>query len=369
MKQDSLPQSHSQQLAQRLEADIRRRRLIPGQRYLTAEKAAAQLGVSRMTAHRVMNLLVERDLLVRQQGRGTFVGPAAGSSLPHRKVTHVHLIGCFEGEASAKMIPSELLLPGLRQVIPDAILHSHTFPFDDAKWHVGELLSESRSDEAAPTAVILTLSSREVQEIVAQRGIPTVVIGSVFPGISLPHFESDQFEVGNQMLGVAHQLGGRRFTFVHRERWRQGDLTAFDGMLTALTQTGLRPNQIRVRNFPGEETVTRQIFEELIRETCQDRSAPKPALLCRGVQTAQLLLETADSLGLRVPDDFAVVYSRSWTERTSLPIPAIEDIATNEACILTVARMLQNQLDDSSAEGGHHLLPVKVVMPDSMLLT
>jgi GntR family transcriptional regulator, arabinose operon transcriptional repressor len=366
MKND-LPKTHLDLLAERLESDIRQKHLGPGERYLTASAAATELGVSRMTAHRVMNLLAERDFLVRQRGRGTFIGPAARSPLSRRKVTHIHMIGCFEGESSANMIPPGLLLPGLRQVIPGAILHTHTFPFDDALWHIEELLGDNCSKDGNPTGLILSLSPREVQQLTAERGIPTVVIGSVFPGISLPRIESDQFEVGKQLLDTAYRLGGRRFTFANREQWRQGDLVAFDGMLTSLTQNGLQPNQIRVRNFPGDEKVTEQILEELIREMCNDRSAPKPAIFCRGTKIAQLLVKTGQSLGFRIPDDFIIVCSRAWSDRTPSPIPSIADVAIIEEAILEIAQMIQDQIDGTSAKMAHRILPVEVVIPEQFI--
>src|SRR5688572_519319 len=63
------------ELAKRIEWDIRTRGLRPGDRYRTAAETAEALGVSTASAHRAMNLLVP-DVLTRQHGRGTFVGPA-----------------------------------------------------------------------------------------------------------------------------------------------------------------------------------------------------------------------------------------------------------------------------------------------------
>ena len=75
MSSTDTPTSSLHHLASRLEQDIRQRGLWAGDRYLTASEAAELLGVSTATAHRAMQVLAQRRMLVRHPSRGTFVGP------------------------------------------------------------------------------------------------------------------------------------------------------------------------------------------------------------------------------------------------------------------------------------------------------
>ena len=179
METEFVTKTNRELLAERLGEDIVRRGLRPGDRYVTAAQAAQQLGVSRMSVDRAMNLLVQRRLLVRQRGRGTFVGPVAGSrpaNAAHpcplarfwRRRTGVELPGPFGhplGTARARF-PRQ-------SCIPTCCL------FPDALHHVQELVDSEPSTHRS--GWILSLSPREVQEWFARRGVPAIVLGTAFP--------------------------------------------------------------------------------------------------------------------------------------------------------------------------------------------
>ena len=188
-------QSNCELLAEQLGNDILQRGLKSGDRYITTVKAAEQLGVSRMSADRAMNVLVEKRLLIRQRGRGTFVGPGARTSAISNAI-HVHLIIFGEGESTMVFPPPAATLAGLRSVMPTSILHTHILPFADGCLHARQLVESEPSTNLS--AWILAASSREVQQWFAQQDIPTIVLGGVFPEISLPNMEPDQTEAMNK---------------------------------------------------------------------------------------------------------------------------------------------------------------------------
>src|ERR1700754_1794536 len=112
----AVPAAHSRvaQLAKQLELDIRRRRLRQGDAYLTADGASALLGISRMMANRALNVLANRQLLVRHRSRGTFIGPAAEAPNegPLVKTTCVHFI-TFIDASPALQIPVGEMVSGM----------------------------------------------------------------------------------------------------------------------------------------------------------------------------------------------------------------------------------------------------------------
>ena len=60
-------------LANQIEADIRRRRLSPGDAYITTAETARMLRASGTTAHKALQVLVKRGVIERKQRRGAVI--------------------------------------------------------------------------------------------------------------------------------------------------------------------------------------------------------------------------------------------------------------------------------------------------------
>jgi len=72
-----MPESYTtlyEQMMQHLRVAIRTRQYVPGQRLPSEAELCQQFGVSRITARRAVQELVNEGLLERKQGKGTFVG-------------------------------------------------------------------------------------------------------------------------------------------------------------------------------------------------------------------------------------------------------------------------------------------------------
>ncbi len=128
-------QSRVARLAKQLELDIRRRRLRQGDSYRPPTVSAQLLGISRMTANRAMNVLANRQLLVRHRSRGTFVGPAVqelggdaaegSNSMGASKC--VHYLTLID-HSPAMQLPLGEIVEGLQTSFPDVSLKTHTVP-------------------------------------------------------------------------------------------------------------------------------------------------------------------------------------------------------------------------------------------------
>lgn len=91
-----------EELSERIRGGI----LRPGDRIPPERELAAQLGVSRMTVRQALGRLADRGLLVRQQGRGTFVmEPRMVQSLSR-------LHGLYEQMLQQGIVPAARLLSG-----------------------------------------------------------------------------------------------------------------------------------------------------------------------------------------------------------------------------------------------------------------
>lgn len=105
------PEPLYRQLASQLETAIRDGRLRPGERIESEEALTARYGVSRITLRQAVDDLVRKQLLVRKQGKGTFVtAPPVRHDLSRRHGLLASLFSQAEN-ASARLVRYELAQP------------------------------------------------------------------------------------------------------------------------------------------------------------------------------------------------------------------------------------------------------------------
>ena len=354
-------QTNCELLAERLGRDILRRNLKPGDRYITAVEAAEQLGVSRMSADRAMSLLVKRKALVRQRGRGTFVGPGVnGSSATN--VIHVHLLLFMEGELNATWPSQPAILAGLRSVMPSAILHAHFLPFTEGCHHAKQLV---KNEPLTNRSVwILAVSPYEVQQWFAQESVPAIVLGEAYPGVALPDMEADQLESGGQLLRLANRLGAKHFTYINTQNWRQGDTAALNGALQELGNHGMAADHLEVCNIPNNADEMKRILRDLVLRCTDPANEEKRGLLCRSYRFVDMVLDIAEEIGVSVPDDFIVVYNRYWTDEHPILVPCVDEMATTEEGFAMLAALSKKVLASNGGEVASVRLPVRFVFPE-----
>ena len=340
-------------LAHRLEQDIQRRGFRVGDEYITAEAAGEMLGVSRMTANRAMNVLARRKVLVRYRSRGTFIGPAVDLKAASGMKT-VHFI-TFVDDASDLHLPIGTMLAGLQTVMPQVSLQSHCMPLQGALACVQREVEAAQSDPSFG-GFVLSLGTRQVQQYLAQSGLPTVVHGSVYAGIPLPCVETDQDSVGRIMVRQALAAGHRRLVWVNRELWRRGDEVAFDGMMDEVHAAGLERGAITVRNTPVDPNAVSVAMQGWL-----DELEPPFALLCREPHCAQVAIRAAVLRRLRVPRDVFVVYDDTGTFDLVDPLPDSASVRCQMVLkeqYAVLGRMLTQMAGDVSAVLENVLLPV-----------
>jgi len=107
----SSPEPLHRQLAELLANAIRSRALKPGERLPSESELAQRYGVSRITLRQAVGALVQQQLLVRKQGKGTFVtAPSVRHDLKRLHGLFGSLLSQAEG-ASARILRFELRRP------------------------------------------------------------------------------------------------------------------------------------------------------------------------------------------------------------------------------------------------------------------
>jgi DNA-binding LacI/PurR family transcriptional regulator len=340
-------------LAHRLEQDIQRRGFRVGDVYITAESASQMLGVSRMTANRAMNVLARKKVLVRYRSRGTFIGPGAATE-PITGMRNIHFI-TFVDDASELQLPVGVMLAGLHTAIPEAGLQSYCIPLQGALACVKRQVEAVRVDPSFG-GFVLSLGTRAVQNCLAESGLPTVVHGSVYSGVSLPNVESDQDSVGRIMVRQALSAGHRRLVWVNRELWRRGDEVAFDGMMEEVHAAGLGRGEITIRNTPVDPNAVVATMHNWL-----DELEPPVALLCREPYCAQVALRVATQRGLRVPKDVFIAYDDTGTFDLSDQLPNCASVRCRMGLkeeYAVIGRMLAQLAAGKPADPENVLLPV-----------
>ena len=248
-----------QRLSERVSEDIVRRGLRDGDLYRSSAETAKMLGVSRSTAHRVMNLLAEQGYLVRRHGAGTVVGRRVRG--PERSpIRCVHLVVPRSDGRIA--IPLDNFLNGIHRALPDASTQINRFPKEDPLPLFRQLLSET-----TPLGIGLILAPREIQAMVSESGVPTVVLGRVYPGIQgLASFDLDYLEVGRLLADYLLDHGHKKFAMLVREHIAPGEADRLRGFAERLGEAGLPSGSMRVVYGSQSQDVIAFQVRELLSE-------------------------------------------------------------------------------------------------------
>ena len=178
-------------IAKRLEGDLRSRGLRSGDRYLTVADAALMLGVSNATAHRAMSILVRKKLLLRQHGRGTFVGDGMGE---HR-AARIRTVYILMPDADKYISSAQLddMADALRVRLGGVSVQFSFIPETNGVDYVRELISGvGHFAGAVPISC-----PRAVYKYLEEAGGPMVVLGSHYGDQrQLPSVDVDYRQIG-----------------------------------------------------------------------------------------------------------------------------------------------------------------------------
>jgi DNA-binding LacI/PurR family transcriptional regulator len=323
------------QLATRIEQDIRRRNLWAGDRYLTASEAAQMLGVSAATAHRAMQVLVERRMLVRRRNRGTFVGPDF-QARPRSQIRTVYALMAAPS-LDRDTIPLDAFIHGIRSQVIDANVQIGFLPASDVQAYVQDLVQSAMA--AGPVAGFVPVSCpREVYRRLADSGVPTVVFGTPYIDQNdIPSVDVDNFEAGRLLVKHLTDSGHRRMAVFSALEGQPGSNSFYDGVSEALTAAELPHNSLVVRVVPLEPVAMAAQLSEVL--AMPDRPT---ALIARSPTMARLISAAFDRLDVPAAERCEVVYqNHPAVEGQELPLTRVEPRMSFGEIIAQVGQMLQ----------------------------
>lgn len=287
-----------QRVINALQAEINEGVLKPGDQLPSETQLMERFGVSRVTVRHALSQLVNRGLIYRSKGKGSFVrdpesdkpgqgcGEFVGVLVPY--VDAPHMSGLLSG------LEEDLREAGYRVVL----CNSHDDPAREAQ-HLSDL---NRQDVTGfiwyPSS---SAASAKTARNLIKEGIPFVLIDRYFTDLECDYVVSDNFGGAYQLVSHLIERGCRRIAYItenpvyptpRRERFR--------GYQTALEDNGLTfcEKLILVPDSPAAH-------EAIVRVLPRVKGIVDGAF-ASNVRVVLALLRAMHELGWKTPDNLRV---------------------------------------------------------------
>lgn len=353
----NLQHNSEQPLYVRLTQELRRQMkegvLSPGDRLPSFAELREQHGLHKNTIERAYLLLEQDGLVVREQGRGTFV-----AQLPHNPAVKGVIGFCGMQFLLSSTSPYwTQLLSGVHEVLQQhnlqlLLLESNTPDLRDkvdgalinTSWN--DPLQQWHDDKWPCVGLLLPSRTMEISSVVA-----------------------DDYAGQRQATQHLLELGHRRIAYLHSRAAQYLVPHRRAGYLDALQASGVQPDKRWVRSLMSQVAAVdfrqtgRESMAAWLREDWNDLGCT--ALMAHNDEAAVGVIEALQEAGLRVPEDVSVVgfdgtelceYSRPRLTTVEVPLREIGRTATH---------MLLQRIYDNDEAVEHLTLPVAVRVRES----
>ena len=300
------------QLAREIELDIQSRNLHAGDPYLTTAQTARMLGVSTTIANRALQFLARNGRLERKQRRGTYVAEPA-PNLGESPLARVHLV-VHQRYMRTEGLLADGVIVGLQSVLPGVDVSFNFMPPGDERQYVEELAGNIMQ-AGQPEGLVLVRANLEVQQMVAQSGLPAVVFGTPYRSITqLSYVDADQGAIGRLLAEHAVQQRCKRMFVIMRDQMLPGDTPYLDAIQKTASRAGIAADRLPVRFLTRDRELVAAEIRHLL-----EKKRPRPAILCRDEPSADAVLEELDHLKIRVGEDVTVAVSTIYRRGNEAP--------------------------------------------------
>lgn len=267
---------------------------LPGERHLSEE-----LHVSRPTLRTALDLLEKEGLLEVTHGkrrrilevkppRSTLRRKTIGliTNLPFSEITQItnHVIMEMRYHLQQNGFNTQIFIP------PSGVF----------RYQKRKLENFLRDHEISCS--VLVLASREQQEWMASRNIPTLVLGSCYEGTDLPSLDTDHFAVCRHAVGHLLARGHRKLALFRNDNRIAGDRASQEGFLQGIEQSRHKNTSgIVIRHKGTPEDVAVRLNRLLDSE---DR--PSGILTSRPQETFMVFTQLLKR-GMDVPGDISLI--------------------------------------------------------------
>jgi DNA-binding LacI/PurR family transcriptional regulator len=342
-------------LVSQLSKDVAARGLRPGDRYFMAHEIGTMYGVSTVTAHRALTQLAEDGILMRTRKSGTFVGEKAmtlaGQTSNFLRVVHIFmpLSYCYLNE-----IKDMTFIESIQAASPSTAVQVHYVPEDDPYSYMKRTLPQIKTNSDSE-GMILIRSSEEVQRHIASESVNAVVFGSVYPGVkNLASLDVDQSQTGALM---AREAVGKKFgnyVLLMSNQWRSGDNILLSSILETFGKAGVNMGAFSQRSLP----TIKDIVEAEVHRILTD-AEDSVMFMCRSDYFADIVVETANSMGLFYGEDFGVISGGHFRSSSTRKYPCVMPKLSVRQQITKLVEMLKDGMNKKE-RNNHSIIEVEL---------
>jgi DNA-binding LacI/PurR family transcriptional regulator len=338
------------ELADRLEADIRRKKLQPGDTYLTTQQAASLLGVGGSSANRALQLLEKRRVIVRRQRIGAVIAERELAS--QTSICRVRFV-VHERYLRTEGIGADGILLGLQEKLPEASVHLCYLEPGREESQVSELVEQSIANDITD-GFILVRTTPGVQRMIAESGLPAVVHGTRYPSIErLPSIDRNHGQAARLIADYLRSRGRTRFAYLNRQKVLPGDHLVLDQLHKILD-----PSSLVERYLPPDDRVIEAAAEELL----EARFVPD-AWICQTERVANSVAAMVHRHGFSPGKEVDIVVG---TYYPTPGVPARFPYVDTESDSKAIGRLLGDALAALSKgqESEDVQIPVELIVPE-----
>lgn len=344
------------ELATIIEDDIKSRNLSSGDPYLGLTETARMLKTSNSGANSALQLLVKKGVLERKQRRGTFISrPPSGRQ---QIIRRVHLL-LHEDFLKEEGVLTDGQVIGVQSELPRAEIQFNFLPQHDQRDYVQEIVNEALVTTGVD-AFVLYSTSLDAQRILVESGLPTAVVGSLYPSITgLPWIDQDQKLAGEIIFhDLYHEKKCEKFLVLMRERSYPGDYLFLDTLQHCFAQAGISSDRVIYRSLPSDiyavQAETRRLLSGLDATT---------GVIARSVPLANGARSSADQLGLVLNRDVFILVSNVFgKEREELKYYTyVRPISSPKENGAYIGRVLKQYVTSGFTSNECWQIPVEVI--------
>ena len=316
-------------LADRLMADIRDRGLQLGETYMTSHEAAKFLGVAGASANRALQLLEKRKVIHRAQKRGCVIlePPERGKRL----IDQVHFL-VHDKYYRTEGIGGDGILFGIQSVLPTSTVSHCLLSQENEPQQISNLIERSLRQETSD-AFVLVRASYAVQLMIAKSGLPAIVFGGLYPGITeLGQIDRDHQQAAKLVIDYLRKMNCQRLAVLMRQEVLPGDYPTLDG----LHESGM---DLTLRFIPSEDDCIKAVAETLL-----ERQNRPDAVLCHTKRHAECVDQIRRKLKIPAKQLPIVVLTAYLKRGENLPFPHIAQDSDPETIGQRIGELLRSRV-------------------------
>lgn len=343
-------------ITQELRRRILTEQYAAGQRIPPERELLQEFGCSRLTVAKAMAPLVAEGMILRHQGRGSFVtgnlplaeGRPRDIRSGGRPTTRGNVIKYLSpGQESSVRGSRDEVLNSLHSVVNTAGYHVSVDFYGSVEEHL-ECLERVRDPQIAGVVLWPAPDPRTTALIqsLTQAGVPLVLIDTYLPGVECDYVVTDNIEGAATMVHHLADLGHKRICYLTKPATRTSLRDRLSGFLRGMVEEDLPVNNGSVVHV-DEHILEADGHDKLFRilEELMTRPEPPTALFASHDSLALAIRQWLISRGISIPNQIALA-GYDGIEASSFGTPAITTMEQDfRRMAADAARILMERFD------------------------